>query len=114
MSQSFKQWVYHETKEPVVIDSDKFEAYKKDGWSDTPATFAKIKDFGIDGNDPSQVQVLGEALDGVKDRLNSELNFDTMSKNQMEEYAKRHFNVDLDRRRTKKVLLAEIKELASV
>ena len=114
MSKIFKTWIYHETNEPKIINSNEFDSYKADGWSDTPATFALIKDFGINGDDPSQVQVLGEALDGIKDRLNSELNFDVMKKAELEEYARRHFNVELDKRRNLKTLRAEVRELASV
>ena len=114
MANIYKQWVYHESKEPKVIDSNEFESYEKDGWADSPAKFALIADFGINGEDASQVQVLGEALDGVKDRLNSELNFDVMKKAELEEYASRHFNVDLDKRRSLKKLREEVRELAGV
>ena len=113
MPKIFKTWIYHETEQPKIINSDEFESYEKDGWAYTPAKFAKIKDFGIDENDPNAVQVLGEALEGVKDRLNDELNFSVMKKAQLEDYAKRHFNVDLDRRRSLKKLRAEVRELAS-
>jgi hypothetical protein len=113
MSKLFKRWIYHKTNKPMIINSDEFEDYEKKGWADTPAKFAKIKDFGIDENDAAAVQVLGEALDGVKDRLNDELNFNVMKKVQLEDYAKRHFNVDLDRRRSLKKLRAEVRKLAS-
>jgi hypothetical protein len=111
MSKSYRRWVYHAELEPKIINSDEFEKYEKEGWADTPAKFAKIKDFGVDENDPAAVQVLGEAIDGVKDRLNGELNIDVMKKQGLEEFARQHFNVELDCRRSLKTLRAQVKEL---
>lgn len=109
----FKRWIYHAELEPKIINSDEFEAHENDGWADTPAKFAKIKDFGVDENDPGAVQALGESIDGVKDRLNGELNIDKMSKKDLEDCAKKHFNVDLDRRNGVKALRSEVRELLS-
>ena len=111
MAKVFKQWIYHKTKKPKIINSDEFETQKELGWSDTPADFILISDFGIDGKDPSQVQVLGEAIAGVKDAANGALNVDVMSKKQLEEYAMTHFNVELDRRRSAKKLREEVQDL---
>lgn len=111
MAKTFKRWIYHKTKEPKVINSDEFETMKALGWSDTPADFILISDFGIDGDDPSQVQVLGEAIQGVKDAANGALNIGNMNKKELEDYAFKHFNVELDRRRSVKKLRAEVKEL---
>ncbi len=111
MPKSFKQWIYHKTKAPKVIDSNDFETHKALDWSDTPADFITISDFGVDGNDPSQVQVLGEAIQGVRDAANGALNLDTMSKKDLEDYAFEHFNVELDRRRSIKKLREEVKRL---
>ena len=111
MPKSFKKWVYHATKSPKVINSEDFETIEAQGWADSPAKFAKIKDFGVDENDPAAVQVLGEALEGVGERLNGELNIHVMKKIELEEYARKHFNVELDCRRSLKVLRAEVKEL---
>ena len=111
MSKSFKRWIYHAELEPKIIDSSEFDEYEKEGWADTPAKFAKIKDFGIDENDPAAVQVLGEALQGINDRLNGELNIDVMKKRELEDYAREHFNVELDCRRSLKALRKEVKEL---
>lgn len=111
MAKTFKRWIYHKTKDPKVINSDEFETMKALGWSDTPADFILISDFGIDGDDPSQVQVLGEAIQGVKDAANGALNIGKMNKQELEDYAFTHFNVELDRRRSVKKLRAEVKEL---
>lgn len=114
MAKSFKQWVYHKTKSPKIINSDEFEGHKILGWSDTPADFITISDFGIDGNDASQVQVLGEAIQGVRDAANGALNIDSMKKKDLEDYAFTHFNVELDRRRSIKKLREEVKLLVGV
>lgn len=111
MSNVFRRWIYHSTLPPQIINSDEFEKFSDDGWADTPAKFAKIKDFGVDENDPAAVQVLGEALEGVGDRINGELNVDVMEKKDLEEYARKHFNVELDCRRSKAKLRKEVKAL---
>lgn len=36
---SYKIWIYHKTEDPRIIDSEEWERYKEQGWSDTPATF---------------------------------------------------------------------------
>lgn len=111
MAKTFKQWIYHKTKSPKVIDSDDFETLKALGWSDTPADFILIADFGVDGDNPSQVQVLGEAIQGVRDAANGALNIGSMNKKELEDYASEHFNVELDRRRSVKKLREEVQEL---
>ena len=111
MTKVFKQWVYHKTKEPKVINSNEFETMKALGWSDTPADFIVISDFGVDGNNPSQVQVLGEAIQGVRDAANGALNIDSMKKKELEDYALDHFSIELDRRRSIKKLREEVKKL---
>ena len=111
MAKTFKKWIYHATNEPKIINSDEFDSYSDDEWSDTPATFAKIVDFGVDEEDASAVQVLGEAIEGVKNRLNGELNIDNMKKSELEDYAREHFNVDIDTLRSLKSLRAEVKNL---
>ncbi|QDP63205.1 MAG: hypothetical protein Unbinned1520contig1002_3 [Prokaryotic dsDNA virus sp.] len=111
MAKTFKQWIYHKTKEPKIINSDDFENHKAMGWSESPADFVLISDFGIDGNDPTQVQVLGEALAGISDRLNGELNISNMKRKDLEDYAKKHFNVEVDNFKSIKSLRLEVKGL---
>ena len=111
MSKVYRTWVYHAVLEPKIITSDLFEDYKNVGWSDTPATFAKIIDFGVDETDPAAVQVLGEAISGVAERLNGELNINNMTKQELEDYALKHFNVDIDRRQKVSALRAQVKKL---
>jgi|GEM_PF-1455359 len=114
MTKDFKQWIYHKTKKPKIINAKDFEDFKSLGWSDTPADFILISDFGVDGKDPSQVQVLGEAIQGVRDAANGALNLDNMNAQELEDYALHHYNVNLDRRRSVKKLREEVKELAGI
>ncbi len=111
MSKDFKQWIYHSTEEPKVIHSKDADKHFKEGWADTPAKFAKIVDFGVDEKDPAAVQVLGEALEGVKERLNGELNISVMKKKELEEFALTHFNVTLNKRRSLAALQKEVYDL---
>lgn len=111
MRKVFRTWIYHATKKPKVIKSDEFELFESQGWADSPAKFAKIVDFGVDEDNAQQVQALGEAIDGVKDAANGALNIGSMDKKQLEEYATKHFNVDLDRRKGIKALRKQVNEL---
>ncbi len=99
MAKIYRRWVYHPDHEPKIINSDEFDSHKKDGWLDSPASFTKIETFGVDPEDAAKVHTLGEAINGVKDRLNGELNIEIMTKKQLEDFAKEHFNIDLDRRK---------------
>ena len=111
---SYKTWIYHATKAPKIIDSDQFEEMEALGWADTPAKFIKTTDFGVEPNEPEKVQALGEAIEGVKDAANGALNIDSMDKNQLEDYAKANFDVDLDRRNGIKKLRKQVKELVGI
>lgn len=107
----YRRWIYHETEEPKIINSDEFESYKKEGWADTPATFVNIKDAGIDPDNQEQVQQFGEAIEGVKDSLNGALNVDNMDKDELEVYAREHYGKELDKRKGIKRLLKEVKQM---
>ena len=111
---SYKTWIYHATKAPKIIDSDQFEEMEALGWADTPAKFIKTTDFGVDPNEQEKVQALGEAIEGVKDAANGALNIDSMDKNQLEDYAKANFDVDLDKRKGMKKLRKQVKELVGI
>lgn len=107
----YRRWIYHATEESKIINSNEFESYKKEGWADTPAAFVNIKDAGIDPDNQEQVQQFGEAIEGVKDSLNGALNVDNMDKDGLEAYAREHYGVELDKRRSRKKLLKQVKEL---
>ena len=111
MSNVFRTWIYHATNEPFIINSDEFKGYEKKGWKDSPAEFCKTTDFGVDPKDAEKVQMLGESIEGVADFLNGELNLSVMDKDQLEAYARGHFNVELDRRKRIGTLRKQVKKL---
>lgn len=108
---TFKMWVYHKTEDPKIISSDEQEAAMADGWSDSPASFININDFGIDPEDEVAVQGLGDTIEGVKNAANGAININIMDKKQLEQYAYKNFSVDLDRRKGVKTLRKEVKAL---
>ena len=114
MKEKYRRWVYHATKQPKIIMSDEFEKHEAMVWADSPAKFAKIKDFGVDEDDLNSVQVLGEAIEGVKDAANGALNIDVMKKQELEDYAFKHFGIDIDKRRSVKKLRDEVKKLVGI
>lgn len=116
-----RKWIYHETKQPKIIDSDDLQGYLDDGWAVTPAQFLNMADVGIDKKltdegDPDETakaqQVL-EAVEGVADSLNGALNIDEMDKYQLEEYADKHFGITLNKRKSLKNLRLQVKELVN-
>ena len=111
MANIYRRWIYHATEEPKIINSDEFKDYEKDGWKDSPAEFCKTTDFGVDPKDPKKVQLLGEAIEGVADRINGELNVDVMDKEQLEMFAREHFKIELDRRKRIGTLRKQVKKL---
>lgn len=118
MSKTFRRWIYHATKEPQVINSNEFENYKKDGWADSPAEFLNKKDVGIDEEkldagdfqETMKAQQVMDSVEGVKDSLNGALNLEVMTKVQLENYARKHLDLELDRRKKKDTLIDIIRE----
>ena len=108
----FKQWIYHATKKPKIIDSDNFESRKAEGWADSPAQFIKLETLGIEKDDTVKAQQALDMVAGVAESLNKALNLNNMNKNELEDYAKEHFGVDIDRRRSVKSLRKVVKALA--
>lgn len=118
MSKIFKTWIYHETEEPKIVNSDEVESYFKDGWADSPIEFMDKSDFGIDQdkldegdfNEMMKGQQVVEAVKGVTDALNGELNLENMSKLQIKKYAEKHTDLKLVMSKTKPKLIAQIRE----
>ena len=112
---NFKQWIYHETKEPKIIYNSQFEEFEALGWCDSPARFLKLEAVGVDkdkvdAGDEQEAAKAQQALDsvqGVVDSLNGSLNIDKMTKKQIEEHVSEHFGIDLDRRKKLKTLKEE-------
>ena len=119
MNKDFKRWVYHETKKPKIVNNSEFEQMQAQGWADSPAKFIKLESLGIsqekiDGGDEEEAAKAQQALDaveGVKESMNGALNLSKMSKQQLEDYAKEHFGVDLDRRLKPNKMVKQIEAL---
>ncbi len=107
-SAPYPLWVYHETLEPKIIQSNELDTYLKDDWAESPAKFCKIASFGIDPEDTARVQALGETIDGVVDSLNGQINLDKMNKKELIYYADKHLNLELDPSFTKLKILQQI------
>lgn len=106
-----KCWIYHEKNEPVIVDAEEAQSYYDHGWADTPAKFVKTTDFGIDPKDEVAVQALGETIEGVKDQLNGALNLDEMNKQELMDYAEKHYSVKLEESRRIDHMRGDIKKL---
>ena len=120
MSKDFKQWIYHETKQPRIINNSEFEEYEAEEWADSPAQFLKLESVGIDKElidkkDPDETakaQQALEAVEGVVQSLNNQLNIDVMNKNQLEAYILEHYSIDLDKRKSLKQLRKQAKQIS--
>ena len=51
-------------------------------------------------------------VEGIAKSLNKALNIDKMNKQELEDYAKEHYGVDIDRRRSVKALRKVVQALA--
>ena len=119
MSTDFKRWIYSETKDPRIINNSEFEKFEVLGWADSPAQFLKLKSVGIDQKkiddgdeqEAAKAQQVFDTVEGVKESLNGALNLDKMTKQELEDYAKEHFGVDLDRRMKPDKMVKKIRAL---
>ena len=119
MNEDFKRWVYHKTKSPKIVNNSEFEQMQAEGWADSPAKFLKLESLGISqekidsGNEEeaAKAQQALDAVEGVKESMNGALNLNKMSKQQLEDYAKEHFGVDLDRRLKPNKMVKQIEAL---
>ncbi len=100
-------WVYHENKEPIIINDDEADSYYKKGWHDSPAGFVKVTDFGVKVDDPEAVQILGESLMGVKDMLNGALNLKEMKPKELKQYGLDHFDMKLKGNKSRLIVQLE-------
>lgn len=117
MAKDFKRWIYHATKDPKVIDDSDFERMQAEGWADSPAEFMDLSLVGLDlakiaAGDQEEIakaQQAKDAVEGVKDALNGQLNLKSMSKEEVKDYANKHLGLDFDNKKTKNTMVKEIK-----
>ena len=107
----FKRWIYHETKSPKIISNSDYDELYQLGWRDTPASFLKMETLGIGSHETEKAQQALDMVAGVVESLNGALNIDQLNKRELEDHIKDHFGIDLDRRKTLKVLRKEAKAL---
>jgi len=89
-----RMYVYHQAHAPKVVLRLHLERWQANGWRDSPPV--KTTDFGIQPEDESGVQVLGETVQGVRDYCNCTLNVSIMSKADLVDCAQTHFNKDFE------------------
>lgn len=105
----YRTWVYKSKEEAKIIDSDDKQKYLDDGWADSPAAFIDIKeDFGIEPDNTMEVQGVGSAIDGVAKYHNNLLNIEKLTRKELDLFAKNHWDLDLDRRKTVKNMLHQV------
>ena len=112
------RWVYHETEKPKIVKEEEAEALYQDGWADTPARFIKLESVGVDKNkvdegdadETAKAQSVLDSVQGITESLNGALNLDGMDKSELEEYAREHFSLELDRRKSLTNLVKQIRE----
>jgi hypothetical protein len=107
----YPTWIYHETEEPKIIDSDNYELFHKQGWRDSPALFIKIADFDIDLDDVVGIQNLGDTVQGVANSLNDGLAVGKMDITQLVEFASEHYGKELDDTKGVRQLRKEVKAM---
>jgi hypothetical protein len=110
-------WIYHKKQQPKIIELSDYPAFKESGWLDSPASFLKQKDFGInrkamlngDANEAMKAQQVFDSINGVKDYCNAVINLDYMTKKELFEFAKKHLQTELNLNKTKSQLLETIR-----
>ena len=112
-----KTWIYHESQKPIVIDLSVYEDYKDKGWKDSPASFLKFEDVGIDeiklkeGDDQEEMkaQQTNDEVVRITAYLNCVINLDTMKKQELCEFAEKHLDKKLNQRMLKVKLIDKIR-----
>lgn len=103
-----RMWIYHRYGQPVVIKKENYHHHEDNGWYESPIPFVKITDFGINPNDSMSVQALADSINGVCDYLNGQLNLDCMSKQELIDYADRHFDKKLPMKMRRETMIKRI------
>jgi len=111
-----KQWAYHKSEAPKIIDSDEWETYLDAGWADTPAAFINLNDMGVDPDDPVAVQKLGEAIETIKDEVNTIANvdIDKMTRKHLIEWAQENVDIMFPETISTKLLKKKVKEFVAL
>lgn len=109
-----RSWIYHATEEPKIINDEDLPRYLQEGWAESPAAFFDMRDHGLNPEDKMLVQATGEALRNVAKEVNELLNLGDLSKDELIDFAERHYDVSLDKRLGKEKMIEKIKKLAEM
>ena len=99
-----RAYLYHKTKEPMIVHVNDMSQHVE--WEESPLSFVKTTDFGVDPEDKIKVHLLGETIEGVKDCCNGLLNLDLMNMKELREFASKYFR--RIKGRSKKALITNI------
>lgn len=113
-----KCWIYHETEAPKIVDMTDAQSFYDNEWADSPARFLKLESVGIDKaktdagdeQETRKAQSVLDSVQGITESLNGALNLDDMDKSELEDYAREHHSIELDKRRSKSNLVKQIRE----
>ena len=108
-----KTWVYHKELDAKIVNQSEADSYYEAGWADSPAAFFDMAKAGFEGNSTDE-EVIGKAIEGVKNAANGALNLKEMTKKELVEYAEVHCGHLLDIKAKKAFLLKEVKKLVEV
>lgn len=113
-----KCWIYHATEKPKIVDMADAQSFYDDEWADSPARFLKLESVGIDKaktdagdeEETAKAQSVLDSVQGVTESLNGALNLDDMDKSELLDYAQEHHSLELDKRKSKKNIVKQIRE----
>jgi len=104
-------YVYKKGEEPRMVYVEQAADFYNEGWADSPAKFFDMKEHGMDPENEIEVQTVGEALEGVKEMANGALNLKRMTKIELQEYAEKHFDMNLDDGMLKAEMITVIEDM---
>lgn len=103
--QVMRVYLYHESKAPKVVDY--IDKDNHEGWKDSPLSFVKTTDFGVNPDETEKVQAIGESIAGITEYCNAMLNLNLMTMKELREFAKKHFNGKI-KAKSKRALIKKI------
>lgn len=98
----FPIWMYHQTQDSKIFDSEEVEDLKKEGWRE------HWKEFENNSSHDKAQKKIGEAEEANSEILSI---LKKMTRDELCEYARESFNVKLDKRKSQKKLMSEVKDL---